>query len=286
MTCPVCGAGAAAPRYRFAAYVVHACPVCGSGFRVPLADPATEAARYDEGYFAAWGGPGAEPDETVRRMKRATFAALLQRLPAARPGDRLLDVGCATGFLLEEARDRGWQPSGIERSAWAAGIARRALGDAAVHVGDLADAPFPAGTFSVVTLVDVLEHLPDPAGALARVAALLRPGGAAVVVTPSLASWSRRILGRGWPHFKEEHLWYLTPRSLDALAERGGLVRTGGGVMVKRMTVAYVVRQLEAYPRRLVTPLARLVRAICPPRWRTRPWPAGLGEIRAVYRRG
>jgi len=260
--------------------------VCGSGFRVPLADPATEAARYDEGYFAAWGGPGAEPDETVRRMKRATFAALLQRLPAARPGDRLLDVGCATGFLLEEARDRGWQPSGIERSAWAAGIARRALGDAAVHVGDLADAPFPAGTFSVVTLVDVLEHLPDPAGALARVAALLRPGGAAVVVTPSLASWSRRILGRGWPHFKEEHLWYLTPRSLDALAERGGLVRTGGGVMVKRMTVAYVVRQLEAYPRRLVTPLARLVRAICPPRWRTRPWPAGLGEIRAVYRRG
>lgn len=252
---------------------------------MPQAVPQDEAARYDAAYFSSWSGGGTEPDDAVRGMKRATFSRLLDRLPSPHPGDRLLDVGCATGFLLEEAKDRGWSPFGIERSAWAAELARRTFGAEAIHPGDLGDRPFSAGSFGAVTLVDVLEHLPGPAEALGRVAALVRPGGSVLVVTPSFASWSRRTLGRLWPHFKEEHLWYFSPRALDALAARAGLTRAAGGAMRKRMTVDYVARQFAAYPRPLVTPLARLARRLCPPGWRTRPWPAGLGEIWARYRR-
>ena len=79
---------------------------------------------------------------------------------------RLLDIGCATGLFLEIAASRGWVVEGVEPSASACERARRS--GMLVTQGFFEDLPPPARPFDVVTMWDVLEHVPDPARAVAR----------------------------------------------------------------------------------------------------------------------
>src|SRR5262249_44992987 len=85
----------------------------------------------------------------------------------AQPG-RLLEVGCAGGYFLQAARDRGWQPVGIEISEVAADYARQTLG-LDVRTGTLETVSLEPESFDAVFLGDVLEHVPDPVGTLRAV---------------------------------------------------------------------------------------------------------------------
>lgn len=151
--------------------------------------------------------------------RRRTFRRGLEWVQQAVPGGRLLDVGAATGFLLVEARDLGYDAIGIEPSRWAAEEARRRFG-VEVRVGSLEQAGFAAASFDVVTMVDVLEHLVDPFAATREVARILRPGGVFYVVTPDIGGLPARLLGRRWWGFEPWHLWFFGQRSL-ANALRG-----------------------------------------------------------------
>ncbi len=70
----------------------------------------------------------------------------------------------------------------------------------------------------------VLEHLPDPAAAIARAAELLRPGGRLLVSVPNVDSLQARLGGERWFHLDlPRHLFHFGPRSLSAMVERAGL---------------------------------------------------------------
>jgi SAM-dependent methyltransferase len=133
-------------------------------------------------------------------------------LKAAERG-RLLDVGCGAGELLGHLSELGWEVVGIEPDPDAAAQARKRGVD--VRVGNLDDAPFPAMSFDVVSLVHVIEHVPDPLATLRHVHELLRPGGKVILVTPSVSSLGARIFGpawRGWEvprhlHLGDPELW-------------------------------------------------------------------------------
>jgi SAM-dependent methyltransferase len=151
-------------------------------------------------------------------------------------GARVLDVGCATGYLAAELARRGCRVTGVEADPLAAERARAHC--EAVVVGDVEDdacrgelaalaAPAP---FDVVLCGDVLEHLRDPWSALAAVAALAAPGGTVVLSVPNVAHWTgRRALARGrFPYaehglFDRTHLRFFTRASARDLAERAGL---------------------------------------------------------------
>ncbi len=86
-----------------------------------------------------------------------------------------MDLGCWVGFLLDEARARGWDPvTGVEPSAFASAYARDRLG-LDVRTDDLMTADLPAGAHQAVVLGDVIEHLPAPGDALDRIRACSRP---------------------------------------------------------------------------------------------------------------
>ena len=87
---------------------------------------------------------------------------------------RYLDVGCSTGFVVEAARDRGWDATGIDLNPSAVEFGRSRGLD--LRTVALEDAGFAAGSFDAISLFDVLEHLLDPAAHAARVH---RPAGAA-----------------------------------------------------------------------------------------------------------
>ncbi len=151
------------------------------------------------------------------------------RATGGRPG-RLLELGCATGVLLEAAQRRGWTVQGVEYSADAATEAKRY--GVPVFVGALADAHLDAASFDVAFLGDVLEHVPDPAAVLREVARVLAPGGALVLRGPMATnSLARRVglaaqqaLGRTWQLDEPPyHLWEFTPGPLRALISTSGL---------------------------------------------------------------
>jgi 2-polyprenyl-3-methyl-5-hydroxy-6-metoxy-1,4-benzoquinol methylase len=116
---------------------------------------------------------------------------MLPLLPAG--AQRLLDVGGGEGgFARLAERERGVQAWLLEPDAQAAAAAQaQGLRVLAGRLEDLVgpDLPLPAQGFDVITLLDVLEHLPDPVAALRRLHAALAPGGAIVIATPNIGHW-------------------------------------------------------------------------------------------------
>jgi len=115
-------------------------------------------------------------------------------LAEVREGARVLDVGCATGYLAAELSARGCRVVGIEPDPASAAQAERSCEHVVIGSFESSDdrAQIP-GTFDFVIFGDVLEHLVDPWEALRAAHGLLSPGGVAVVSVPNVAAWPVRL---------------------------------------------------------------------------------------------
>lgn len=138
-------------------------------------------------------------------------------------GGRLLEVGCAYGFFLDEARGHFEWRSGTDYSEAAARRAR-SLADA-VYLGGLGE--IPAGErYDCAVLIHVIEHIYRPRELVAGLLERLRPGGWVVLAAPDMGSVWRLLMGRSWPFFKvPEHVTYFSRRSLAALLAAAGCRR-------------------------------------------------------------
>jgi 2-polyprenyl-3-methyl-5-hydroxy-6-metoxy-1,4-benzoquinol methylase len=132
-------------------------------------------------------------------------------------GGRLLDVGAASGILLEQAKKLGFDGEGVEPSR---SLAKSAQGTGLkVHLGTF---PHPAvqGTFDIITLIDVIEHVACPIPLLKDIATHLKSDGVGVLTTPDVESFVARRLGPRWWHFRVAHIGYFNrdtmKRALDA----------------------------------------------------------------------
>lgn len=203
---------------------VRACVSCESEFLQPR--PSTEeiASFYPDDYYAYHHELGPVSRWLFDRRCRARARALTELL-----GDgpiRLFDVGAGDCRHFDAMAAYGeFEFSGVEMDAGAA----RAAADRGYRVvpgffEDL-DLSSHAGEYDAVTLNHVIEHVLDPADALARALRVLRPGGCVMGTAPCLASLDRRLFGRYWGgyHFPR-HLQHFVPGSLRALFERVGFV--------------------------------------------------------------
>lgn len=162
----------------------------------------------------------------------AAHRLVLEEVP---DGARVLDVGCATGYLAAELSRRGCAVDGIEFDPAAAQQARAhcrevVTGDLEAPATQASVAAMLAGAWpDVVICADVLEHLRDPWSVLAWLRTLLAPGGRAVVSVPNIAHWTaRRALLRGRFDYADHglldrtHLRFFTRASAAELARRAG----------------------------------------------------------------
>jgi SAM-dependent methyltransferase len=198
------------------------CKACRTVFtdRLP-AQP--EVKDYTNYYHAA--------NLAVPAFVKARLREIVGDFTPYRRTNRWLDVGCGAGTLLSAASELGWAAVGTELSPPAVDAAREAGLD--VRLGELSELGFAAGGFDVVSLVEVLEHVPEPSRLLAEVTPLIRPGGALYLTTPHVRGINARLLGTDWGAVAPpEHLQLFSVRGMRSALERRGLevvrVRTHG----------------------------------------------------------
>ena len=219
ITCPACGHGhSKVAMTRFERNVLQ-CSGCGVGYMEAF--PADLGDVYShEGYN--------DTQETnyLHNVDYRKKRFALERLKIIRghikkaPRDtRLLDVGCGTGWFLEVAMQEGFVGYGLELGKEIAAATSKRL-KIRVFTETLQEMP-ESEKFDVITLFDVLEHVPDPKSVLQAVHAHLRPGGIALIFCPNLDSVGMKILGpRSSLVMPAEHLFYFTPKSLQSLIEQ------------------------------------------------------------------
>ncbi len=204
-------------------FLMNRCRACGLIYLNPRPDR-TEIGSYYPDDYAPYSLAIDDEMSLWQRWNRrySLYKRLRVILPrTGRPG-RVLDVGCATGNLLNALRRHGWEVYGVEPNARAAAYARQRLG-LSVFTGELWDAHFPDSWFDLVIFWDVLEHMHDPKGVLLEAARVTRPGGRLILSLPNPHSIEARVFGPYWAGWDiPRHLHIFTCSVLDRLLTETG----------------------------------------------------------------
>jgi 2-polyprenyl-3-methyl-5-hydroxy-6-metoxy-1,4-benzoquinol methylase len=150
---------------------------------------------------------------TIRASYLRTAKSQVSLVRKHASGGSLLDIGCAQGFFLFTASQAGYKIKGIEISQDAAEYARREFG-LDVEPKAFEELRFPENHFDVVTLWQVLEHVPYPLSVLEEVHRILKPDGLVVVSTPNIEGLPSRLLRKKWWDIKRLHVNQFSTRTL------------------------------------------------------------------------
>lgn len=216
------------------------CKQCRLGFR---------ASRVGEKELAnLYADLDIEVYQSELRGRLATASRNLSIIRRYCPPSRLLDIGCASGMFLRQASDEGWNVVGIEPSRQLSQLAKENLdGRGEIIPATLQAAGLADADFDVVTMWDVLEHVPQPAEFLQTAVNLLRPGGHLFVNVPDLDSLQARLLGTRWPLLLPEHLNYFNRSSLAYCGTKAGLVAVHMSRRKASFSVEYILYRLRQH---------------------------------------
>lgn len=193
------------------------CPVCGSGSTWP---PPERDAESDGIWVERYGAARLDRRDTWLNEARIRLAWIDQFID---DDGVLLEIGSGTGEFVKAAADLGYCVYGIEPSRWAAEKARD-LG-ATVETGFLADWQATNENIrpTLVAMWHTLEHVPEPADLLAKVADVLALDGLLVLEVPNFDSSEAARLGTEWDAAQpEDHFVHFTVRGMESLLQRTG----------------------------------------------------------------
>jgi SAM-dependent methyltransferase len=249
--CMLCGAPVS-PKFQFETAAVAYCDACQFGQLDPLPSESELAALYgSKQYFESDDCSGYADYEANQEQFRRTFRLKLRRLLGHGPVRDLLEIGCGPGYFLLEAREAGIDDVvGVDLNPWAIEEARKQ--QLTGYVGSI-DAIDSSRRFDAIAMLDVLEHIRNPAAFLAELRVHLRPGGRLLIMTPNIRSILARFSGQRWVSFKiPEHLYYYSPRSIRRLLEGNGFEVLTVKATGQYVTVAFLLDRLERLLPRLV----------------------------------
>ncbi len=273
-TCQICGSTETKLEFAETPFKVLRCPSCGFVYVTPRYSDDSIHTLYDEDYWRSDSpktkGYASYADEAPLYLK--TFRRRMRFVKRyLKPGARILDVGCAAGYFLRVANAEGYDGYGVEVSAAIAREAREELGEDRVWVGMLDSLPdderFQPGSFDLVTMWDVIEHVPDPQDLLRQARRLLKPSGHLILETQNVDSRFAKKLGPRWHHFKhEEHIYHFNPATVKLVLEQAGfevdhLTSSYGGKYVSFGFIAERAARLNKVASVVLSPLALMKRA-------------------------
>lgn len=221
--CNLCASGDAEPIARQHGFRIVRCRTCGLVYVNPR--PPSE---YLVPLYADYHGRDGKDEASWDRLMRHVYreAAEVLGSPGNRPGaGRLLDVGCGFGAFVARMREQGWEAEGLDPSP---AVVSAATGKGRpVRLGTLEGMKGDSRAYDAVTMFYVLEHLPDPMGALRKAWGLLAPGGTVLIRVPHTTPIVRLLSPLGLdgalydPPF---HLHDFSPAILREMLRRTGFV--------------------------------------------------------------
>ena len=267
------------------------CPVCGSRDEARVLPASFDASRLGTLSFASrkppelmhwrlvtcagcglvYASPAPAEDVLLRAYREAgfdapgesryaadTYSGIVARvLPVLPDRAGALDIGAGDGAFLERLLELGFSGvAGLEPSEAAREGAPGKV-HALIRDEPFASGLFAEGSFSLVTCLQTIEHVPEPLALCREVHRLLKPGGALVVVCHDRRAWSARLLGRRSPIYDVEHLQLFDRRTVRSLFERSGFERIAVHTVVNRYPLRYWLR-LARVPERFVRMLGPL----------------------------
>lgn len=242
------------------------CRGCGLVF----VSPRVQAGAIVDSYSAG-DDPTFVSQAEARERTFGESVARIERLTGG-PG-RVFDIGTAGGSFLAAARARGWQVDGCEPNRWLAAWGKSHYG-IDIRPGPLTDHDLPAAAYDVVTLWDVVEHLPSPSAILERVKTLVKPGGYLFLTFPDIGSPSAKYLGRFWPFLSSVHLYYFSKTTMREMLKKHGFEMIETHPHTQRLELGYVLHRagdVLGAPMRMLSKVANA---------------AGAGRSHVAYRLG
>ena len=225
--CPLCGSNGLALLYEIKNYSpnfkVDRCSSCGFIFMNPLFQEGIFKSMYEEDYYS---GKAEYSYCDERRAKKYFNYVWDKRIEIIRKyvsSGNFLDIGSSFGGLLESA-SRYYKPFGIEVSGYASNYSKRIFGES-IHNGTIHDHPFSSDFFSVITMVELIEHIEDPAFAIKECYKLLKDGGVLLVQTANMNGLQARILGDKYAYYMPGHISYFSAENLCDLLKKAGFKR-------------------------------------------------------------
>jgi len=229
VNCPLCGENRPEPLFQArdrlglakGEFSLVGCASCGMVYVNPRPGEDELAGYYPKTY---WGERQAGVRELFRgveeRLKEGYKLRAVRRAGLA--GGKILDVGCGRGEFLYLLKTRGFEVTGLEPGAEAAGRGREELGLDIIN-GTLGGAELPVSAFDAATMWHVLEHLPEPLAALRELYAALKPGGVLLVALPDFGSRQAEIFRERWFGIDApRHLAHFTRAKLSEMLKRAG----------------------------------------------------------------
>jgi 2-polyprenyl-3-methyl-5-hydroxy-6-metoxy-1,4-benzoquinol methylase len=164
----------------------------------------------------------------------------------------VLDVGCATGALLADLRERGWNVIGVEISPCAEYAKNKRKLD--VRNVPLEECKFPDTSFDAVLASHLIEHLNNPKSFLNEVCRILKNNGYCFITTPNISGFQARIFGSRWRSAIFDHLYLFSKTTLSKMLKNAGFkiesIHTWGGLAAGiapvwlKKTADYLVKRL------------------------------------------
>jgi SAM-dependent methyltransferase len=233
--CRSCGSTRSVVRYAFTGVdkVIRECAACTLMALDPLPKEDELQAVYNDGYFdnaaltegdvtRVYGYVDYIAERIHKQQGYAEICGVLKRLviPGSEGPPRLLDYGCGLGFFLDSAFDGGFEPHGLEFNRYAIDYIRRRYAYPVFHSREFS----PRGTFDVVTLFDVIEHLREPFTVLDEIHRMLSENGVVAISTMDSKSVTSRLLGKRLEDFRRisEHLFFFSRANLSTILRRHG----------------------------------------------------------------
>jgi len=222
-TCPLCGSKKLCDKFEKAGFLHTECRDCKFLFVNPRP---TSQSLYQ--YYTSSRASAFFQKQIIEKSKKYRIVQIFK--PRAcwlhkqfeHPG-RILDIGCSTGLLLEEMRSLGWEVFGSEYSYDALKTLRKkGIPHSSASLSD--EITFPNKSFNLITLFEVLEHIPDFRATMGQVARILRIGGRGIISVPNISGFEYHCLGNHHTNIcPPAHLNYFCPDNIRYLFKKIGL---------------------------------------------------------------
>jgi 2-polyprenyl-3-methyl-5-hydroxy-6-metoxy-1,4-benzoquinol methylase len=173
------------------------------------------------GGYRAKNGHKSHVDRFTTSIIRAVTKNLIIGIIPYRKGGKLLDIGCGKGDFLKWHKEHSWDVKGVEINEEAVNLCRQS-GIEVFH-GELLDAGFDTEVFDAITLVQVLEHIPNPSAVLSEVHRILKKDGLLFISVPNFGCFDRRVFGAEWVSLDiPRHIYHFEYATLAELLRKSG----------------------------------------------------------------